>query len=304
MVTHHEGAGFLAGRLLHGIGSACVFVSAQALALQAGGGNRGGGTAGLVRAAIVLGIPVGLSAGGLLAEAVGEVATFAIAGGAVGLAFVAASFTLPDTRVAVGPKPTLRQAVHELRDRRLLSVGALNFAVTFSAGGLVLTTLALLVDERHLSVLGRNAQGTAGLLMGLLSVVDAMFTPFAGRLGDRLRAHAEVAAVSAGIVVASLVVIGTARTAPGTAIGIALLGIGTAGLGPSLLVLMGKSVSKDRHGSAAGVMQLFSDVGGMAGPLIGTSIFGHNLSVACYFAAGLMVAAIPVALSLRTVEHV
>jgi MFS family permease len=304
MVTHHEGAGFLSGRLLHGIGSACVFVSAQALALKAGGSDKGGGTAGLVRAAIVVGIPVGLSAGGLLSDAVGEVLTFAIAGGAVALAFIGASFTLPVTQVSTRPRPAFSETLGELHDRRLLSVGGLNFALTFSAGGMVLTTMALLVDGRHLSLFGRNAQGTAGLMMGLLSVVDAVSTPFMGRLGDRLRGHAQVATVSAAGIVVALLVIGASSTTGGTAAGVALLGVGTAGLGPSLLVLMGKSVSGDRHGSAAGLMQLFSDVGGMAGPLIGTGFFAHDLSLGCFAAAGLMAVFIPVAWSLRRVEAV
>ncbi|HEX3344703.1 MAG TPA: MFS transporter, partial [Polyangiaceae bacterium] len=83
IVTQRPGVFFLAGRLLHGPGSACVFVSAQALALHAGGATHGGRAAGTVRAAIVMGVPVGLLVGGLLSEAVGDAATFAIAGGAV-----------------------------------------------------------------------------------------------------------------------------------------------------------------------------------------------------------------------------
>ena len=57
---------FLLGRLLHGPGSACVFVSAQALALQAGGTAHGGRVAGMVRAAMGTGVPLGLVAGGVL----------------------------------------------------------------------------------------------------------------------------------------------------------------------------------------------------------------------------------------------
>ena len=60
IVTQRPGPFFLAGRLLHGPGSACVFVSAQALALHSGGALHGGRAAGTVRAAIVLGVPVGL----------------------------------------------------------------------------------------------------------------------------------------------------------------------------------------------------------------------------------------------------
>jgi len=42
IVAHAAGPFFLAGRLLHGPGSACVFIAAQALALHAGGPSQGG----------------------------------------------------------------------------------------------------------------------------------------------------------------------------------------------------------------------------------------------------------------------
>jgi MFS family permease len=96
IVTRRAGPLFLAGRLLHGPGSACVFIAAQALALHAGGRSQGGRAVGTVRAAIVLGVPVGLAAGGLLSDAVGDAATFAIAGGAVVLALGAAFARVPD----------------------------------------------------------------------------------------------------------------------------------------------------------------------------------------------------------------
>lgn len=64
VVTHHVGSFFLLGRLLHGPASACVFIAAQALALHAGGPAHSGQAAAMVRVAIVLGVPLGLSAGG------------------------------------------------------------------------------------------------------------------------------------------------------------------------------------------------------------------------------------------------
>jgi MFS family permease len=303
VVTHHEGLMFLLGRLLHGLGSGCVFVAAQALALQAGGPLRSGASAGTVRAAIVLGVPIGFVVGGLLAESVGHVATFAIAGGAVMAALLAASLTVPDLRATFGHRPGLSAIVHAVRDRRMLALGSLNFALAFAAGGMVLTTLALIVDSRHLVVFGRDAQGTSGLLMAILSVVDAAFTPFAGRLGDHLRAHAKIAAVSLAIVVAGLLAIGFASGVVGTAIGVGLVGLGTAGLGPSVLVLMGMVVPPDRRGTGAGVLQLCGDAGGMLGPLVGTALFAGTTALPYALTAVLVAAFIPVALWLRNVER-
>lgn len=299
LVTHHEGAGFLLGRILHGPGSACVFVAAQALALEAGGGGE---TAGTVRAAIVLGVPIGFGVGGVLADSVGDVSTFAIAGGAVVAALIAASLTVPDLRARVAGRPGIFVALREMRDRRLLAIGGLNFALSFAAGGMVLTTLALLVKDRQLVLFGRDVEGTSGLLMGLMSIVDAGFTPFAGRLGDRYHAHARVAAASLALVAAGLVAIGLAGDTVGTAIGIAIVGLGASGLGPSVLVLLGAIVPPERRGTGAGLLQLCGDLGGMLGPLVGTALLAGNTELPYLLTAGLVASFIPIALWLRRAE--
>lgn len=302
ILTRHAGPLFLAGRLLHGPGSACVFVSAQALALHAGGKTHGGRAAGSVRAAVVLGVPVGLLVGGLLSDAVGDAGTFGIAACAVVMALVGAWAKVPDLRAPVRAPAPLLDTLRAMRDWRLLAVGALNFALSFAAGGMILTTLALLVHERHVSVLGRNVQGTAGLLMGWMTILDAMATPLLGRLGDRWHAHARVATGAIALLVPGLVFVGLSSGAAGIAAGLALVGIGAAGLGPSLLVLMGALVPHERRGTGAGLLQLCGDVGGMLGPLVGTALFAGNTAVPYLGTAALLACFVPLAAWLARVE--
>lgn len=302
IVTHHAGPFFLAGRLLHGPASACVFVSAQALALHAGGPRHGGRAAGTVRAAIVLGIPLGLMVGGLLSDAVGDAATFLIAGGAVVAALGAAWVRVPDLRAPVARRPPLRETLAAMGDTRLLAVGALNLGLSFAVGGMVLTTMALLIHDRHVSMFGRNEQGTAGLLMGLMTIVDAAATPLAGRLGDRWHAHARVATGGVALLVPGLLLVGLSPGAPGIAAGVALLGLGAAGLGPSLLVVMGELVPPERRGTGAGLLQLCADVGGMMGPLVGTALFAGNTAVPYLGTAALLACFVPIAAWLAAVE--
>jgi len=287
ILAHHVGAGFLAGRVLHGFGSGCVFVSAQALALFAGGGSRGGGAAGTVRAAIVLGVPIGLVSGGLLSNAIGPVGTFGVAASSVVVALAGAYLTVPDLRGAVPVRASLRDSVSALGDRRLFAVGTLNFALQFAAGGMILTTLAFVVADRHVSILGRDEQGTSGLLMGWMTIVDAAATPLAGRLGDRRRAHGWVAAISLVLLIAGLLVIAPRFGALGLVAGLALVGLGSAGLGPSLLVVLGSIVPRERSGAAVGLMQLCGDVGGMLGPLVGTAVLSGG---SAYVAAAVLLA--------------
>ena len=103
--------------------------------------------------------------------------------------------------------------------------------------------------HRHVSVFARNEQGTAGMLMGLLTIVNTAVTPFAGRLGDRWHAHARVATVSLATLVPGLLTVGLSKGALGIGVGIAIIGLGTAGLGPSLLVIMGAIVPRERQGT-------------------------------------------------------
>lgn len=296
IVTHRAGALFLAGRLLHGPGSACVFVAAQALALHAGGhGERRGGAAAAVRASIVLGVPVGLLVGGLLSAALGDAATFLVAAAAVLLALGAAWATVPDLRATGSLRVSRGETLRAMGDPRLLAVGGLNFALSFAAGGMILTTLALLVHDRHVSVLGMNEQGTSGLLMGLMTIADAAATPLAGRIGDRFRAHARVAMAAIAVLAPGLVLVGLSSGVPGIASGLVLVGLGGAGLGPSLLVLVGEIVPRERRGTGAGVLQLCGDLGGMAGPLVGTALFAGSTSVPYVGTAVFVACFLPVA---------
>jgi MFS family permease len=296
IVTHRAGALFLVGRLLHGPGSACIFVSAQALALHAGGhGARRGGAAATVRASIVLGVPLGLVVGGLLSATLGDAATFLVAAGAVVVALGAASVTVPDLRAPAGARVTRVETLRAMRDRRLLAVGGLNFALSFAAGGMILTTLALLVHSRHVSVLGMNEQGTSGLLMGLMTLADAATTPIAGRIGDRYRAHARVAMGAIALLAPGLVLVGISSSLLGIASGLVLVGLGGAGLGPSLLVLVGEIVPRERRGTGAGVLQLCGDLGGMAGPLVGTALLAGSTTVPYIGTAVFVTCFLPVA---------
>jgi MFS family permease len=294
MIVRHAGAGFLLGRILHGFGSACVFISAQALALFAGGATSGGRAAGTVRAAIVLGVPIGLVCGGLLSDAVGPIDTFFVAALAVVVALGGAFFTVPDLRGAVPSRASLRESVGAMRERRLFTIGALNFALSFAAGGMILTTLAFVVANRHVALFGRDQQSTSGLLMGWMTIVDAVATPFAGRIGDRHRAHGWVAAISLVLVIVGLVVIAPPMGAIGLIVGLAIVGLGSAGLGPSLLVVMGAVVPRERSGAAVGVMQLCGDVGSMLGPLVGVALY--NGTIAYLVAAAILATMLPLAI--------
>ena len=299
VVLHRPGSFFLVGRILHGPGSACVFVAGQALALAAGGEHHRGRTGSAVRAALALGVPLGLVAGGLLADRIGESATFEVAAGVLVLAAAAGWATIPDLRVGRRRAVPLVEALRSLvRDRRLAIIGALNFAASFCAQGMVLTTAVLLVHERHLSLFGRGDQGTAGIALGVMVVVDAAVMLAAGRVGDRRRAHASIAAVGLTLLVPALATLAWSHHAAGLVGGLVLVGIGTGALGPSLLALVGEVAAPESQGLGVGALQVCGDAGGALGPLVGTALFTTNVAVPYLVSAAVAAAFIPLTVSL------
>jgi MFS family permease len=303
VILGRPGPFFLVGRLLHGPASACVFVAGQALALEAGGDDHGGRTAGIVRAALAVGVPFGIVAGGLLSEWIGDAGTFEIALGALAVATVVAYFAVPDLRTASRRVVPMLETLRGFANRTLATIGALNFAATFSASGMVLTTLVLLVHDRNLSVFHMGDRGSSGALMGWMLLTESVTMPFAGALGDRLRVHARVAALGLMVLVPGLAIVGLWQTSTGLACGLGLIGVGGGALGPSLLALLGREVRGGERGVAVGMLQLCGDVGGTLGPLIGTALLATNLTTPYLVSAGLTALALPLAISLARRER-
>jgi len=285
----HPGPCFLAGRMLHGPASAGVFVAGQALALHAGGRVHGGRSAATVRAAMALGVPVGLVAGGVLSDRFGNAVTFELAFAGVVLASVVAWWIVPDLRVPVPKGAGRGEILRELRDRRLLALGAINFAASFSAQGMVLTTISLVVHARGVSMLGFGDKGTSGLLMGIMVVVSALVMPVAGRIGDRYRVHPSILLGALAALGPSLAVVALAPTPAGLVTGLSLLGLSAGALSPSMLALLGDVVPQERRGMGVGALQLCGDLGGTLGPLVGTALFAQSFRAA-YLASAVLVA--------------
>ncbi len=293
--TTHPGIFFLAGRIVHGFGSSCVFVAAQALALHGGGVQHGGRTTGAVRAAMQLGVPLGLVVGGFLSDLWSETATFEAGVVALVAAAIAAYAIVPDLRVTA-PRTRLVTALRSLADRRLGAIGALSFASAFAGTGMVLTMTTLLVHARHLTVGSLPERATASVLMGWLVLSEALTMPALGRLGDRRNAHAPIAATGLGLTVPGLVTIAYARTSGGVAVGLGIVGVAVACLGPSLLALLGRLVPPERRGLGVGALQVSADIGGSLGPLIGSALFSGAIATPYLFTAAVNALLLPIAL--------
>lgn len=303
VVSGHPGLYFLLGRLLHGPSSACVFVGAQALALHAGGRRHGGLAAGTVRASMSAGMPVGLAVGGLLASVAGERVLFEAAMVAVACGAALSFVTIPDLRAPVGQRPHEGGAWRMLANRRLLAVGLLNFAMFFSAQGVVLTTIVLVVNGRSLHLLGLGDQGTAGIAMFLMVVVSATTMMLSGRLGDRFKIHAHIAALGILTTIPGLLIIGYGHSLVVLGLGVALVGFGMGALGPSVLALLAALVDPDKRGRAAGALQLCGDAGGVLGPIVGSTLTAAGSALPYLLCAATLILVLPVSMWLVRFER-
>ena len=102
--------------------------------------------------------------------------------------------------------------------------------------------------------------------------------PAFGRLGDRREAHGLIAAAGLLVTVPALVMLAWSERVVTVAIGLFVLGLAVAALGPSLLALVGRIVPPERRGLGVGALQVATDIGGALGPLVGSALFTGSLA--------------------------
>jgi MFS family permease len=219
--------------------------------------------------------------------------TFAIGGLGIFLSGICAYALVPDLRVTAAKRSSIVEAAKELADKRLSAIGVLGFASAFAGSGMVLTTTALLVHTYHLSAFSLPERATSSVLMGWLVISEALAMPWSGRIGDRRDAHAYVATAGLILTIPALVILAFATQVHAVAFGMAFLGFGVAGLGPSLMSLVGRIVPPERRGFGVGALQVTTDLGGAVGPLVGSALFSGSLLVPYLVAAGVNAALIP-----------
>jgi MFS family permease len=303
IVLERPGLYFLLARLLHGPASACVFVAAQVLALHAGGREHGGIASGIVRAAMSAGMPVGLAVGGLLAALWGEEAMFEAAAVAVATGAVIAWLTVPDLRAPPRQGAGDTGGWRSLLKPRIAAVGLLNFTSFFAAQGIVLTTVGLLLEARGLQIGSLGSTGTAGLAMAWMVLISTATMIVTGRLGDRVRGHARIAAAGVALTVPGLLAVAGSNSLHAFLAAIGLVGFGMGALGPSVLALLCALIEPQERGRAAGAMQFFADVGGVLGPIVGTVLLARGQAVPYLIGAAAAMLALPVALWLVRLER-
>lgn len=267
---------FLLGRALWGVGSSLLVVGSLAAALIVSSATERGRATALVRMSLSFGVPAGLLLGGLVADLASARDAFGAAtvitfGGMFGAYFIAprghSARRAPRARAR---QPSGTAVLRELlRPGPLWIVWLLNFVVFFSAQGVLLASLVLIVRERHLMLPALNAEGSAGALMAVMLGASAIVSWLAGRSIDRRRNKTGILLPSAVSLACGFVLLAFARTLLPAALALGVIGIGLGGVSVPLILIMGELISPERYGRAIGIYQVAGDIGGSIGPIMG-----------------------------------
>jgi len=332
---------FLLGRSLWGVGSSFLMVGGLTVGLNASRPENRGRIMAMVRTAMSLGLPAGLIMGGLIAGVFSDNAAFLSAMG-LSLAGAATAWLLmPNVRGGRehaqrgggeagegGAVPTAGEAGHQragrrwsrlrervisvarrgirmLRDLRVSTIWLSNLLIYFSIQGVLLTTLVLFVDERHIGLGGLGAQPTSGFVMSIMMLASGLTALAIGRRLDRISHRMGIALPAVVASVLGFVTLAFAHRIASTLLAMVLLGVGMGGTTIPLITLLGDLTASEERGYAVGLYQFFGDCGGSLGPIIGVETAMGIGFVPVYTAvAGLLVLTLPLLYWLWRAERV
>lgn len=272
------GTWFLAGRVVWGVGSSLLLVGAMAAVMMISAHRERGRLTARVRTAISLGLPAGLVIGGLTADLASSNAAFLCATVLSLFAAGAALMALPRGRPPVDDAPRSGDAGQTVAWRELLTTPVLqviwgaNALLFFAVSGVLLATVAVLVETRGLQVFGLGAPGSAGLLMAVLMVWRAGASLAAGSYLDHVRNRTTLLLPSMGLVVAGFSGLALASDVVTVALALLAIGAGSGGLTIPLITLIGDLAPRHLHGRALSIYQWSSDLGGALGPAAGLHV--------------------------------
>lgn len=269
----------LGGRVVFGIGSALLIVGAQATVLGLSSRANRGRRAATVRIALSMGMPGGLVMGGVIADVASDDAAFWVGAMLTLIGALIARWKVPagqpGTRHAAepggGPVKRLR-ALIALPDFPLVSAAwGFNTLTYLCVSGVLLATLVVLVHDRSVSLLGLRAQGTAGLVMAALMASSSLMAFVLGRGIDRFRLRSSVVLPCLVVLASGFVVLAFASDLRMMFVGVLLVGGSYNGIILPMLALLGDVTPPEQYGRAVGLYQVFGDVGGSIGPIVGLS---------------------------------
>jgi MFS family permease len=290
----HAAWWLMAGRAIFGIGTAFLFVGAQTIVLGLSARADRGRKISTVRVAMSAAMPCGLILGGILADLFSNDAAFLTGAAITFTGSLLAALTLPrrlpqvpsaDRAERIGIAALLASPNLPV----LAAAWGFNMMIFLIMQGALLSTMVLLVQERGFHLFGMEAQGTSGLIMAVLIGCSALVALGIGRAIDVVPLRSTLLVPALVGLAAGFAVLAVAQTLETALVGAVLVGLSYNGVTLPMMALLGDAVNPRQYGSAVGIHQVFADIGGTMGPVIGIEA-GTHLGVAPLY---LSIAAVP-----------
>lgn len=272
-------AWFLGGRIMWGIGSSLLIVGCLAAVMILSRRAERGRLTSRVRTASSLGLPGGLVVGGIVADVLSPNTAFlGTAALSFGGAFLA-MWTLPRGKPPIEKQPASTSSKRWSEWRKswseMLKVPILqviwfsNGLIFFAVSGVLLTTLVILINQRHLLLLGFDSQGSAGILMACLMACRGSAALAIGTYLDKVQGRTALLIPAIILVAAGFAGLGLAHQVWTVSLALVAAGFGSGAIIIPLLTLLGDIAPRHLRGSALAIYQASGDFGGTLGPIIG-----------------------------------
>ncbi len=270
----YHGSLMLLGRLIWGAGSAFLFISANTVALNMSMRSTRGQSTAKVRIALSLGVPFGLVLGGVLSSLFSDTIAFlssSIASflGAILVLLFFKETVKPSFRTHIG----IRESFQFMLKNKLFGIiGAGNLLTFFSLQGVVMATLVLFIQEKHLHFIYPDPKFSSGVIMSFMMISSGISGILAGRIVDRLKVRSILGVMASVIVLIGFLILSFTATTAVLIFALIVLGVAIGANNITLLSILGDFSSLENRGKAVSVYQLLGDIGGTLGPIFGIQL--------------------------------
>ncbi|UBV41466.1 MFS transporter [Deinococcus taeanensis] len=273
----------VAARLVGGMLSSATLPTAQAMMADLSSTQDRAASLGLIGAAFGLGVVFGPAIGAALSTVSLTAPIFFST--ALGLVTALIAWrTLPETRrtdAPPTPQGSRRALLRQPGIPLLLIISALS---TLASVGMEQTIGFYVQDTLNLTPEG--AARTVGIMLTVFGLVAALVQGGAIRPLAKKLPTAPLVAAGLLIMGAGMLLVPAAQTFWPITVALAVIGIGSAILSPSLSAGLSLSVSEDLQGTVAGLNSSALALGRMTGPLLGTGLYQTVSHAAPYLLSG------------------
>ncbi len=264
----------LLGRIIWGVGSAFVFISANTIALNLSKRSTRGKSTAKVRIALSLGVPAGLVLGGILSSFFSDEVAFLISSLA---SFIGSVLVVLFFKETAKPEFKTRITIIEsfefmFKNRLFTIIGLGNLLTFFSLQGVVMATLVLFIQKEHIHFIYPDPKFSSGVIMSFMMISSGFSGILAGRIVDRLKIRSNLGICASILVFLGFLLLSGTHTITVLIISLIVLGVAIGANNITLLSILGDFSQLSIRGKAVSVYQLLGDVGGTLGPIFGIQL--------------------------------